>query len=122
MKNLNVWYWITTVIFGGMMAFSGIPNIMNNADSIKFVHDMLGYPLYFIPFIGVAKVAGSIALFIPGFNRVKEWAYAGLIFDLIAATYSFIALGNPFNTWYLMLVFIIIGFASYFLHHKRNAV
>jgi hypothetical protein len=55
-KTTNTLYWVFTILFAGLMTFSAIPNILVNDDSIKFLHDMLGYPVYFIPFIGVAKL------------------------------------------------------------------
>lgn len=64
-KTINIIYWISTVIFSLLMISTAIPNVMVNEDSIKFIHDMLGYPVYFIAFIGVAKLIGSIAILIP---------------------------------------------------------
>jgi hypothetical protein len=61
----------------------------------------VGVPLYLIPFIGIAKVLGVIAILIPGFPKLKEWAYAGLFFDLIGATYSICASGEEVQTWAL---------------------
>jgi hypothetical protein len=55
------------------------------------IHDQLGYPTYFVPYIGFVKLLGCIALLIPGLNKIKEWAYAGLFFDLISSIYSGIA-------------------------------
>jgi uncharacterized membrane protein YphA (DoxX/SURF4 family) len=70
------------------MVFQPIPSIRLTQESIDFMNKGLGYPVYFIPFTGVAKVLGIIAILIPGFPRIKEWAYAGLFFDLIGAIYS----------------------------------
>ena len=87
MKTSNIVYWISTILFAVFMAFTAVPDILLVPDAVKFITD-LGYPLYFIPFIGVAKILGSISILIPQFKRIKEWAYAGLFFDLIGATYS----------------------------------
>lgn len=76
-KNLNLWYWIVTGLFAAFMAFTAIPDIMMSPDAVNMITG-LGYPDYFIPFIGVAKLLGAIAILIPNFDRVKEWAYAGL--------------------------------------------
>jgi hypothetical protein len=81
-KTINILYWVFTILFAALMIFSAIPNAMANEDSVKVIHDMLGYPVYFIPFIGVAKIIGAVVILIPGLNKVKEWAYAGLFFDL----------------------------------------
>lgn len=81
---------------------------------------MLGYPVYFIPFIGVVKLLGVIAILIPGFNRIKEWAYAGLFFDLAGAVYSVIALTGTVDPMMLtMLAWIAPGILSYIFWYKK---
>jgi hypothetical protein len=54
----------------------------------------LGYPLYFLTFLGVWKVLGAVAIVVPGFPRLKEWAYAGMIFDLSGAVVSRAVMGD----------------------------
>jgi hypothetical protein len=78
----------------------------------------LGYPLFFIPFIGVAKFLGVLAILVPGFPRIKEWAYAGLFFDLIGATYSILAIGKP--DWMFMALPLGLATASYVFYQKRR--
>jgi len=119
MKKTKIAYWIVTVLFAANMLFSSIPDLMGKPDAIAFITH-LGYPEYFVYYISVAKILGVIGILIPGFPRLKEWAYAGLIFDLIGATYSFIALKYPISGWAPMLIFIGLGFASYFLYHKLH--
>lgn len=119
MKKIKIIYWISTVLFGAMMLFSGIMNLMVTADSVKLLTTDLGYPIYLIPFIGAAKILGVVGILVPGFPRVTEWSYAGLFFDLIGATYSFIAFGSPFSDWAGMLVFFILGGVSYIFYHKK---
>lgn len=81
---------------------------------------MLGYPEYFIPFTGWAKLIGAVVLLIPGYGRIKEWAYAGLFFDLIAAVYSGIAVSQTFDPLMLtMLVWFVPGILSYVYWHKK---
>ena len=91
-----------------------------NEDAIKLIHGMLGYPEYFIPFTGWAKLIGAIVLLIPGNGRIKEWAYAGLFFDLIAAVYSGIAVSKSFDPLMLtMLIWFAPGILSYIFWHKK---
>lgn len=119
MKRTNILYWTFTGIFAAFMLFSAIPNIMSNEASVELINKALGYPLYFIPFIGVAKALGAIVLVIPGFNRIKEWAYSGLMFDLVAAAYSLIAVGNGFLQWGFLLLPMLFCALSYYFHHQR---
>lgn len=118
MKNTNILYWVITIIFAGFMIFTAVPNVINEPESVKFITD-LGYPAYFVPFIGIAKILGSIVLLIPGLRRIKEWAYAGLFFDLSAAVYSIAKVYgiNPQITFIILP--IVFLFASYFLWHKK---
>ena len=116
MKKVKIWYWVITILFSAFMLFSALPDVMSTPEAVTMITG-LGYPKYFIPFIGVAKVLGIIAILIPGFRRLKEWAYAGLFFDLFGATYS--ALNFGFQPPILiMLLPIGFLFASYFLWHK----
>jgi hypothetical protein len=119
MKKINIYYWITTGLFAAFMLFTAIPNIMVNQDSITLFAS-LGYPKYFIPFIGVAKLLGVIAILIPGFKRLKEWAYAGLFFDLAGATYSALAVEGFQPPVSFMLLPIAFLFISYYFWHKKN--
>lgn len=60
-----------------------------------------------------------LGILIPDNPRLKEWAYAGLTFDLIGATYAVAASGKAVENWVPMLVFIALGFDSYYYYHKR---
>jgi hypothetical protein len=120
-KTITILYWVCTILFVALMLFSAVGGIKPTAGNIKIMHDTLGYPVYFIQFISVAKVLGSIAILIPGLNRVKEWAYAGLFFDLSGAIYSGIAISGKFDPMMLtLLAWVIPGVLSYYFWHKRK--
>lgn len=119
MKKINIIYWIFTVLFAGVMFMSGVQHAMATPDVVKMISTDLGFPVYIVPFVGWVKILGCIALFIPGFPRVTEWAYAGLFFDLIAATYAILAVGTPILMAAGMSPFFILGIVSYIYYHKR---
>lgn len=123
-KTNNLVYWISTIIFAGLMIFSAVGGLKPSEDAIKLIHDSLGYPVYFIQLISFAKVIGSIAILIPGLNRsIKEWAYAGLFFDLASSIYSGIAVSGKFDPLMLtMLAWILPGIISYYCWHKKVAL
>ena len=73
--------------FGGTNGFGFYSDIMSVPDAVALFNH-LGYPTYLLPFIGIAKLLGVVAILIPGFPRIKEWAYAGFVFDLTGAMYS----------------------------------
>lgn len=117
MKSTKIIYWTTTILFAGFMIFSAIPDIFMVSDAKKFMSH-LGYPEYIIPFIGIAKLLGSIAILIPGFKKIKEWAYAGLTFDLLGAVYSNI-MTDGFQIGLLVMVPVfIVAIVSYVYNHK----
>ena len=115
MKKTKTIYWIITGIFSSFMLFSAIPDILSVPDAVKFMNH-LGYPNYFIPFIGIAKLLGIIVILIPGYPKLKEWAYAGLFFDLLGATYSLIRSDGVLLETSFMLLPMIFLFASYILN------
>ena len=119
MKKTKIIYGIFTGLFAAIMTMSAIPDILSNPVAVKGMHEGLGYPLYFIPFIGVAKVLGVVAILIPGYLRIKEWAYAGLTFDLLGATYSIIASGQPSGNWMFMALPLALAAGSYIFYHKK---
>jgi hypothetical protein len=122
MKKINIIYWTSTVLFGAFMLFSGIMNAIIEPDSIALITTTLGYPQYIIPFLGVAKILGALAILVPGFPRLKEWAYAGLFFDMAGATYSGIYVNGLQPEMAFMLVFFGMEAVSYIYFHKRQRV
>ena len=93
MKRIKTIYWIATLLFAVFMACTAVPDVLMSPDAVKFIK-LLGYPDYFVPFIGVAKILGAIAIVIPGYYRVKEWAYAGLFFVMTGAFLSHLLSGD----------------------------
>ena len=119
MKKTNILYWTFTGLFAFVMLASGIQNAIVTQPSIELI-TKLGYPEYIIPFLGVAKILGSIAILIPGFPRLKEWAYAGLFIDLVGATYSGIMVEGLQPPMAGMLIFFGLFALSYIYYHKRQ--
>ena len=119
-KTIKILYWVFTILFAGLMLFSAYGSILVNEDAKKLIHDQLGYPVYFIPFTGYAKLIGVIAILIPGLKTIKEWAYAGLFFDLIGAVYSGIAVAMTLDPMmFFMLIWFVPGILSYIFWHKK---
>lgn len=120
MKKTNVLYWVFTGLFAAVMLFSSIGNVMMDEGSVQLISGILHFPTYMIPFLGVAKIIGVIGILVPVLPRwVKEWSYAGLFFDLVGATYAFVAVAG-FQVQQLgMLVFFLPGILSYIYFHKK---
>ena len=118
MKKTKILYWVFTVLFALIMLSTALPNVMMSPESIDLIHTKLGYPEYFIMFVGVAKILGVIGILVPGYPRITEWAYAGLFFDLTSATASGIVVEGFQPMQLFMLVFFAPGVLSYIYYHK----
>ena len=107
-------YWVTTGLIAFVFLSSGAVNISRPGFAMEAMA-RLGYPAYFVPFLGVWKVLGGIAVLAPGLPRLKEWAYAGMVFDLTGAAVSHAAVGDPTGAAVFPLAFAGIVMASWAL-------
>ncbi|MBS1748516.1 MAG: DoxX family protein [Bacteroidetes bacterium] len=122
-STISILYWVFTILFSGLMIFTSIGGIGPTEETVKIFVKGLGYPVYFIQYISWAKIIGAIAILIPGLKKIKEWAYAGLFFDLSGAIYSGISVSGKFDPLMLtMLIWIVPGIISYILWSKKNPV
>jgi uncharacterized membrane protein YphA (DoxX/SURF4 family) len=85
-------YWVTTALVVSELALGGVWDILR-VPQVRDLIERLGYPLYFLVILGIWKLLGAIALVVPRFPRLKEWAYAGVFFDLTGAVSSQLASG-----------------------------
>jgi len=93
MKAKNIAYWTTTALVAFFMS-GGVVQIAQFKGNPHGVVPQLGYPMYFFAILGFWKVLGAIAILAPRFPRLKEWAYAGIFFDLTGAAVSCAAVGG----------------------------
>ena len=121
MKKTRIFYWITTGLFLLLMLFSSVSSLASRDKAVEFFNT-INMPAYMISFLSVAKLLGVIGILVPGYPRIKEWAYAGLIFDLFGALWCNYAVGKSVGEWAPILFFIALGFISYFLYHKKLAL
>ncbi|NQX65908.1 DoxX family protein [Paenibacillus alba] len=117
MKKIIIPYWIFTVLVVLFMGVGAVTDTIKATDAVK-LFEHLGYPDYLLPFLGIAKIVGIIAILIPGFPRIKEWAYAGLLFDLTGAMYSTIAVDGLTTGFGFLLGYIMIA-GSYIYYHRK---
>ncbi|WP_297337543.1 DoxX family protein [Algoriphagus sp.] len=118
-KRDRIIYWVCTGLFSLFMLTSAIPNILKAQEWVT-VFESLGYPLYLLPFLGIAKILGVMALLYPRFPRLKEWAYAGFTFNLTGAIYSGIAAAGFDPQMLVLLVPIGLGIVSYVYFRKST--
>lgn len=90
-------YWAVTAIVAFETLVGGVTDLIHGrallvaGTAVADIVTHLGYPLYFLRILGFWKVLGGIVLLLPGFRRLKEWAYAGIFFELSGAAASWIA-------------------------------
>jgi uncharacterized membrane protein YphA (DoxX/SURF4 family) len=112
MNKQAVGYWICTVLIAAAFLSGGGVDIMRPPQALEGMTH-LGYPAYFMIILGVWKVLGGIVILLPRFPLVKEWAYAGMIFDLTGATASHIATGDDIRHIVTPLVIAAVVAASW---------
>lgn len=93
-KRNKIIYWVATVWLSLGMVSTGIVQIIQLPEEVEKMA-LLGYPAYFISLLGVWKILGVIAILIPKFPLLKEWAYAGFFFTVTGAAYSHIFKSDP---------------------------
>ena len=110
MKIKSIAYWVMTIFVALPIGSGGVAQVLRLQQNVDgFVH-VLGYPLYFVTILGVWKILGAIAILVPGFPRLKEWAYAGIFFDLTGAAATWAAVGGSGEAMHIVAPLIITGF------------
>jgi uncharacterized membrane protein YphA (DoxX/SURF4 family) len=121
MKTQKIGYWAATSLValafaaGGAMDLSGAPPALESM--VK-----LGYPAYLASLLGVWKVLGVVAVLAPRFPRLKEWAYAGMFFDLTGAAVSHAASGDAMGKVVTPLVLLSLVFVSWALRPQGRTL
>lgn len=121
-RNLAI-YWIATGLMSVGMLGSGLAQIIHAKQMVDLIVP-LGYPLYILYIIGVWKILGVIAVLIPGFKLLKEWAYAGFFFVMTGALVSHLASAdyrlNGLIGPFMQIIFIITSW--YFRPARRKII
>jgi hypothetical protein len=130
-KRNKIIYWISTAWLALGMLSTGILQLSKAkaegalAPPGVFGITHLGFPVYFLTILGVWKILGVVALLIPKFPLLKEWAYAGFFFVMSGAIFSHIACGDSFNEIYPSLLLLILTVLSWYFrpaNRKINSV
>ncbi len=124
-KARNIAYWTTTGLVAFFIGGGGIAQIWQYKVNPHGIVPVLGYPLYFFAILGFWKVLGALAILAPRFPRLKEWAYAGIFFDLTGAAASCAAVGGyGAYGFHVLAPLIITGFmvASWVLRPSSRII
>ena len=120
MKKNQIIFWITTGIFSAMMIFSAFSYVTNEEVKEGFVH--LGFPDYFRIELAIAKFLGAITLLLPIMpDRLKQFAYAGFVINLVSALIAHVSSGDPASVTIMPLVFLGLLLISYGYYEKQKS-
>jgi hypothetical protein len=128
-KRNKIVYWISTLWLAlGMIATGTLQLLKVKAEGAVappgvdgIIH--LGYPIYFLTILGIWKILGVVALLIPKFPLLKEWAYAGFFFAMSGAIFSHIAIGDPMiEIVPSLFLLILIAVSWYFRPAERKII
>jgi uncharacterized membrane protein YphA (DoxX/SURF4 family) len=100
---------VTTAILAFVVGSGGVGELLHQWGTMETV-SLVGYPVYFLTILGLWKVLGTIALLVPRFPRLKEWAYAGIFFGMTGAAASH-AFADNYGT-YAYHIFVQLAFAA----------
>jgi hypothetical protein len=112
--------WAVTGLAATLMTLSALPDVLCSPGAVT-VFSHLGYPPYLLPFLGTAKMLGVVAVVAPVRTHIKEWAFAGLTFDLTGALYSHLSVGDSPAVWLPALIGLTLVAGSYVTYRMSSS-
>lgn len=112
-KRIKFIYWIATVWLSLGMVSTGIVQLMQIKEEVDMM-TRLGYPLYFLTLLGIWKLLGVVAVLIPKYPLLKEWAYAGFFFSMSGALFSHAAVGDSASEFFGPALLLVLTVASWY--------
>jgi len=112
-KRNKIIYWIATIWLALGMVSTGIVQLIKMKEEVDMMTH-LGYPAYFLTILGIWKLLGVVAVLIPKFPLLKEWAYAGFFFAMSGAVFSHIASGDGAIELFGPMLLIILTVVSWY--------
>jgi uncharacterized membrane protein YphA (DoxX/SURF4 family) len=120
-KTLKIIYWISTIWLALGMLSTGMVQLLKVDEEVDSI-TQLGYPIYFLTILGVWKISGVVAVLIPKFPRLKEWAYAGFFFAMSGAAISHIASDSLSKIFPSLLLLTLTVTSWYFRPTDRKLI
>lgn len=112
-KRNKIIYWGVTLWLALGMLSTGFVQIIQMEEEVQKMKT-LGYPIYFLPIIGVWKILGVAAILIPRYPLLKEWAYAGFFFVMSGAIFTHFAVGDKAVEYFGPALLLILTITSWF--------
>lgn len=120
-KRNKIIYWIATLWLSLGMTATGIVQLIHMKEEVDMMN-RLGYPAYFLTILGVWKLLGVVAVLIPGFPILKEWAYAGFFFAMSGAVLSHLAVNDPVKELFGPALLIVLTVTSWYFRPSGRTV
>ena len=120
-KRNKIIYWVTTIFLSIGMTAGGVQQLLQIGGYNDIV-SALGYPLYLLSIIGAWKILGVIAILVPRFLLLKEWAYAGFFFTMSGAFVSHLVVGQAFAEAVPSLVLLVATALSWYFRPADRKV
>ncbi len=121
MRGKQIGYWVTTVLIALVLVSGGFFQVIKQTGAVEGI-TTLGYPAYFVTILGVWKILGGVAMLVPRTPRLKEWAYAGAVFDLTGAAFSHLAAGSVVGHVIWPLALTALAMASWALRPSSRII
>jgi len=120
-KRTKIIYWISTAWLSLGMLSTGIVQLIPLEEEVMKMQN-LGYAAYFLTIIGSWKLLGVLAILIPGYPLVKEWAYAGFFFLMSGAIFSHLAVGDPAMEYFGPGLLLVLTIVSWYLRPNGRKI
>ena len=111
-RTKTIAYWASTAIIAFVLLSGGLAYLAHQSDAAAGIAQ-LGYPSYVLAILGAWKLAGGLVVLAPALPRLKEWAYAGTVFDLTGAAASHLARGNDLRHVIVPIALAIVALVSW---------
>lgn len=120
-KRNKIIYWIFTTWLSLGMLSSGIVQLLKMEEEAGMMTH-LGYPIYFLTILGIWKILGVVAVLIPKFPLLKEWAYAGFFFIMSGAVFSHLASGDEAKEFFGPVLLLILTVVSWYFRPSGRKI
>lgn len=120
-KRNKIIYWVATIWLALGMVSTGIVQLIKMQEEVDVITN-LGYPVYILTILGVWKMLGVVAVLIPKFPLVKEWAYAGFFFIMSGALFSHLVVGDDAIALFGPTLLIVLTVVSWYFRPANRKI
>ena len=120
-KRNKIIYWVSTLWLALGMTSTGIVQFIKMKEEVD-LFNRLGYPIYFLTILSIWKILGVVAVLIPRFPLLKEWAYAGFFFAMSGAVFSHLASGSGAMDYFGPVLLIVLTVTSWYFRPEDRKV